>query len=139
MIDPTSDAVDKRLIATRGPLWHKSDSQKNRIPQGLREVECDSTWGYSKHDGLVQVYSFEVVVSATKESTVFPLLASSATACQKETTSFDEKIADLSEATENVLADSGYLNSRIFVVSHVGGEKVVTPERYEKRFVEQAI
>jgi hypothetical protein len=61
----------------------------------------------------VQGYSFEVVVSATKNSTVFPLLASVSTACEKETTSFDEKIDALPEATENVLADSGYDSNHV--------------------------
>ncbi len=56
----------------------------------------------------MQGYSFEVVVSATKGSTVFPLLASADTASAKETRTFDEKIANLPEATENVTADSGY-------------------------------
>lgn len=108
-----SVAVDKSLVAARGPLWHKSDRQKNRIPKGLRGVDRDSHWGCSKHDGWVQGYSFEVVVSATRESTVFPLLASVATASEKETTSFDPKIKNLPEETESVLADSGYDSNHV--------------------------
>jgi len=111
--DPASVAVDKSLIAARGPLWHKSDRQKNRIPKRLRGVDRDSTWGCSKHDGWVQGYSFEVVVSATKDSTVFPLLASVSTACEKETVSFEPKIDSLPEETENVLADSGYDSNHV--------------------------
>jgi hypothetical protein len=106
--DAKDVAVDKSLIAARGPLWHKSDRKKKRIPKGLRGVDRDSDWGCSKHDGWVQGYSFEVVVSATKNSTVFPLLASADTASAKETQTFDEKIADLPDSTENVTADSGY-------------------------------
>ena len=51
--------------------------------------------------------SFEVVVSATKNSTVFPLLASADTAGAKETRTFDEKIGELPDPTEHVTADSG--------------------------------
>lgn len=101
-------AVDKSLIAARGPLWHQSDRKKKRIPKGLRGVDRESDWGCSKHDGWVQGYSFEVVVSATKNSTVFPLLVSAATASAKETGTFHGKIADLPKSTENVTADSGY-------------------------------
>jgi hypothetical protein len=101
-------AVDKSLIAARGPLWHASDRKKNRIPKGLPGVDRDSEWGYSQHDGWVQGYSFEVVVSATKGSTVFPLLASAATANVKETQTFDPKIDDLPVSTKNVFADSGF-------------------------------
>ncbi len=42
--DPQSTAVDKSLVAARGPLWHKSDRAKNRIPKRLRGVDTDSTW-----------------------------------------------------------------------------------------------
>lgn len=111
--DPQCVAVDKSLVAARGPLWHKKDRQKNRIPQKLRGVDRDSTWGCSKHDGWVQGYSFEVVVSATKYSTVFPLLASASTACEKETTSFRDKVEHLPEETGCVLADSGYDSNRL--------------------------
>jgi|SRR5688572_21401837 len=106
--DATHVAVDKSLIAARGPLWHKSDRKKNRIPKGLRGVDRESQWGFSEHDGWVQGYSFEVVVSATRKSTVFPLLASADTASAKEMTTFDDKIDDLPESTKNVSADSGY-------------------------------
>lgn len=113
IVNATDVAVDKSLIAARGPLWHKRDRKKNRIPKGLRGVDRDSDWGCSKHDGWVQGYSFEVVVSATKHSRVFPLLASADTASVKETTTFDEKIDDLPESTKNASADSGYDSNRV--------------------------
>jgi hypothetical protein len=106
--DPTDVAVDKSLVAARGPLWHKSDRKRKRIPKKLRGVDRDSDWGYSQHDGWVQGYSFEVVVSSTKNATVFPLSGSIGTASAKEMQTFDEKIDELPESTENVSADSGY-------------------------------
>lgn len=106
--DPKDVAVDKSLVASRGPLWHKSDRKRRQIPKKLRGVDRDSEWGYSKHDGWVQGYSFEVVVSSTKETTVFPLLGSVATASVKETQTFNEKIDELHESTKTVSADSGY-------------------------------
>lgn len=106
--DATDVAADKSLIAARGPLWHASDRKQNRIPQGLHGVDQDSDWGRSQHDGWVQGYSFEVVVSATKNATVFPLLASASTASAKETQTLEAQIDDLPEDTESVSADSGY-------------------------------
>src|SRR5262245_4081213 len=106
--DPEVVAVDKSLVAARGPLWHKRDRQQNRIPKGLHGVDRDSTWGYSQHDGWVQGYSFEVIVSATAGSTVFPLAASVDTASAKETQTFADKVEDVPEETNYVLADSGY-------------------------------
>jgi len=113
VVNASDVAADKSLIAARGPLWHKSDRQRNRVPKGLRGIDRDSDWGCSKHDGWVQGYSFEVLVSATKNSQVFPLLASVATASAKETTTFDEKIDDLPATTKNVSADSGYDSNHV--------------------------
>jgi len=106
--DPKEVAVDKSLVAARGPLWHKSDRKKKRIPKKLRGVQRESDWGYSQHDGWVQGYSFEVFVCSTKDTTVFPLSGSADTASAKETQTFEEKIADLADETETVSADSGY-------------------------------
>jgi len=113
ILNATVVAADKSLVAARGPLWHKSNRKKNCIPKGLRGVDRESDWGRSKHDGWVQGYSFEVVVSATKNSLVFPLLASADTASAKETTTFDEKIDNLPESTKSVAADSGYDSNHV--------------------------
>ena len=107
-VDAEMIAVDKSLIAAKGPLWHKSSRVAGRIPKGLHGVDGDSTWGYSAHDGWVQGYQYEVVVTASKNSPVFPLLASSDTASVKEFASFDGKIDQLPKETKHVLADSGY-------------------------------
>ena len=103
--NPQDVAVDKSLIAGQGPAWHKQDRQAGRIPVG---VDCDCTWGYSEHDGWVHGYSYEVVVTATPGTTVFPLLASVDNASASETRSFAEKIDQLPPATDTVSADSGY-------------------------------
>jgi hypothetical protein len=109
--DPTSVAVDKSLLGGRGPKWHKKDRQAGRIPKGLHGVDTESTWGYSEYHGWVQGYSYEVVVTATADGTVCPLLASVDTASVSEHTTFGEKINQLHEDVENVLADSGYDNN----------------------------
>ncbi|GIX00133.1 MAG: hypothetical protein KatS3mg111_3465 [Pirellulaceae bacterium] len=108
MVDVKDVAVDKILVAARGPLRHQSDRKRKRIPNGPRGVDRDSDWGCSKHDGWVQGYSFEVVVTATKASTAFPLLASADRASARETRTFAEKIGALPESTQHVTADSGY-------------------------------
>jgi hypothetical protein len=108
LVDATTVAVDKSLIAARGPLWHPRDRKAGRLPAGLRGVDRDSTWGYSPHHGWVQGYSYEVVVTAGKRTGVFPLLASADTGSASEYRSFPPKIEQLPEQTRHVLADSGY-------------------------------
>ena len=109
--DPNCVAVDKSLLQARGPKWHKSDRQKGRIPKGLHGVDVESTWGYSEYHGWVQGYSYEVVVTATADGTVCPLLASVDTASVSEHTTFGEKIEQLHEDVQYVLADSGFDNN----------------------------
>jgi DDE family transposase len=98
-------AGDKSLIEAHGPPWHKRDRERGKVPAG---VDRDSTWGYSEHDGWVQGYSYEVVVSATKGTTVFPLLASVDTASASETRTCGAKLDALPEQTETVSLDSAY-------------------------------
>src|ERR1039458_5134861 len=113
LVNPRDVAADKTMVAARGPLWHASDRRQDRIPKGLPGVDRQSDWGRSQHDGWVQGYSMEVVVSATKDTTVFPLLASASTASAKETQTVDGKIDELPEATENVTADRSYETNKM--------------------------
>ena len=119
---PTTVAADKSLIAARGPQWHRSDRRAGRIPKGLHGVDRDSTWAFSKHHGWVQGYGYEIVVTAGKNSTVFPLLASVDTASVSEHVSFAAKIDPLPRPTRHVLADSGYDNDNF-------GERIEWTER----------
>ena len=103
--DPRAVAVDKSLIEAHGPPWHKRDRQRNKLPAG---VDRDSTWGYSEHDGWVQGFSYEVVVTATKGTVVFPLVASVDTASAAETRTCAGKLRQLPAGTKTVALDSGY-------------------------------
>ena len=105
LCDGSCVAVDKSLVHARGPLWHKKLRRKKIV---LRGVDRESTWGYSKHQGWVQGYGYEVVVTAPKNGTVWPLLASVDPACSKEQQPFAQKIGQLPKPTKYVLADSAY-------------------------------
>jgi Transposase DDE domain len=103
--DATCVAADKSLIAGLGPRWSASERNSGKIPRG---VDVDTTWGYCHHDGWVQGYSFEVVVTAPADGVVWPLLASVDTASRSEQKSILDKIAELPDQTEYVLLDAGY-------------------------------
>jgi hypothetical protein len=103
--DPQETVVDKTLIAAHGPLWHKRDRERGKIPAG---VDRDSTWGRSEHDGWVQGYSCEVVAAAAPGKGVFPTDASVDTASAAEVRTFAGKIDHLPEGTQSVSADSAY-------------------------------
>lgn len=98
-------AVDKTLLRSRGPLWHKSQRAKGQRPRG---VDAESTWSYSKHHGWVQGYGLEVIVSAAGRGPIWPLLGSVDPANWREARTFPAKIGQLPRQVRYVLADSGY-------------------------------
>jgi hypothetical protein len=103
--NPKAVAVDKSLVAAQGRPWHTRDRRKRKRRRG---VDREATWGYSEHHGWIYGYSFEVVVSATRGTTVFPLLASVSTASAAEVRTFAEKIDRLPRTVRSVSADSAY-------------------------------
>lgn len=105
LVDPAVVAGDKSLVAAQGPPLHVRDREAGKIRAG---VDREGTWSFSEHDGWIYGYSFEVVVSATPGSIVFPLLASVDTASASETRTFVSKIEALPASTRTVLVDSAY-------------------------------
>jgi hypothetical protein len=104
--DANTVAVDKSLIAARGPVWAPALQRRQEKRPG---VDVEAGWGYSPHDGWTYGYSYEVVVSAGKTSRlVLPLLASADAANRNEHRSFAEKIPRLPRSVRNVLGDGGY-------------------------------
>jgi len=106
VVDATVVAVDKSLISAVGPPWHARERKAGKdCPVG---ADADAAWGYSEHDGWVYGFSYEVVVSATRGSVVFPLVASVDVASASESRTFVAKIDVLPSQARTVLADSGY-------------------------------
>lgn len=103
--DAEAVAVDKSLLAAKGPEWPKTARQEGKRPRG---VDQEAAWGYSEYHGWVYEYSYEVVVGATKGSEVCPLLMSVGTANASEHHTFGPKIEQLPRQTRYVLAGAGY-------------------------------
>lgn len=98
-------AVDKSLIAAQGPPWPRRQQLQGKRPPGLDE---QARWGYSPHDGWVWGYSYEVVVCATENRLVFPLLASADTGSCNEHKSLAAKLPLLPRSVRYVVVDGGY-------------------------------
>jgi hypothetical protein len=98
-------AVDKSLVRSLGPEWPKRLRERGKLLPG---VDRESTWGYSKHHGWVQGYSYEVLISAGKKGLVVPLSASVDQAHWSEHRSLPEKISHVPPSTKYVLADAAY-------------------------------
>lgn len=103
--DPQDVAIDKSLVGALGPPWHKADRLAGKEPGG---IDVAATWGYSDYHGWTFGYSYEVVVTATPGSGVFPLLASVDVASTSELTSCPDKIEQLPTGVKSVSLDSAY-------------------------------
>ena len=105
VIDPTVVAVDKSVIRARGRPWHRRRGRPRKRKKG---TDAEAGWTYSEHHGWVYGYSFEVVVSASKGSPVFPLDVTAGPANRNEARSFGLRIGHLPHETKYVTADAGY-------------------------------
>ena len=47
---------DASLFKALGPVWHQSDRKANRIPEKLRNLDTDASWGKSAYHGWVYGY-----------------------------------------------------------------------------------
>jgi len=101
-------AADKSLLAARGPQWNTKDRKRNQVPEYLRGVDREADWGKSDYHGWVYGYSYEVMVTATKDSVILPLLASVDSGSTNEHKSVVSKLNRLPPSTRTVLVDPGY-------------------------------
>ncbi|MGD9092815.1 MAG: transposase [Anaerolineales bacterium] len=84
-------AEDVSLFKALGPVWHQSDRQVNRIPDKLRNLDTEASWGKSGYHGWVYGYGLHL----TCNQAGFPKLV------QVETTSLDESHI-LEQKTERI-------------------------------------
>lgn len=106
--EATVVSVDKKMIEAQGPRWHKKDREKNRIPDGLRNVDTDSRWSKSAYRGWVQGYGFHVGVTATPGAPIVPFWAAWTFNNEGEAKAAATMPASLPSSTQTVTADTGY-------------------------------
>jgi hypothetical protein len=73
---------DASLFKAQGPVWHQSDRKAGRVPDQLRHLDQDASWGKSAYHGWVYGYSLHLTCNRAG----FPKLA------QVETASLDESV-----------------------------------------------
>ena len=106
-------AVDKSMCEALGPKWHKKDRKRGEIPEGLRNVDVESGWGFSAYRGWVQGYSWHLVCSAARGNLPIPLLADVEPNNVVENKVFDGMIEQMPDETRRVLGDEGYDDQKL--------------------------
>lgn len=109
--DAAVAAEDKSLVAARGPVWHRNDRRRGKVPRGLRGLDREADWGYSDYHDWVWGYGFDVVVTAPPKRSgkaAFPLLASVDVASLNEQRAAAAKVPHLPRSTRYLAVDKGY-------------------------------
>ncbi len=122
-LDPLLDSQHlfeaKSLFKAQGPVWHQSDRQAGRIPEKLRHLDTDATWGKSGYHGWVDGYGLHLTCNRAG----FPKLVRVETATLSESQVIDEQAdAILHHLTPATLTtDNSYTQaSRIRHWAHQG-------------------
>jgi len=125
---------DKSLFKAKGPVWHKKDMQNNHIPEKLRNLDTDATWGKSAYHGWVYGYALH----STCTSSGFPILLEVDTASVSEQEVIklkDEAIFSMN--TGYIITDDGYTDFDKIRAYAQKGVLLVTPAlRVKKPMVE---
>lgn len=120
-------AEDKSLFKTSGPVWHQSDRKAGRIPEKLRRLDTDATWGKSAYQGWVYGYGLHL----TCTESAFPKLLQVETASVKEGIVLEQKEATiLNELAPTTLsADNGYVKAMRIRRWAQAGTLLLTPAK----------
>jgi len=90
-------------IQAKGPVWHKKYKKKGIIPKGLKGIDKEATWGFSKFKGWIyghgifSLTSFKIPILG-----IFQWLRNSA----HEAKRMEEEIAKYTQIIKKVFMDS---------------------------------
>lgn len=54
------------MIRARGPVWHQKQKRQGIVPEGLRNLDREATWSFSKADGWIYGHGSFSLVSHDK-------------------------------------------------------------------------
>jgi len=78
---------DASLFKAQGPVWHQSDRAANHVPQKLRQLDQDASWGKNAYHGWV--YGYSLHLSCNRSG--FPKMVQVETASLDESRVVDQK------------------------------------------------
>ncbi len=116
--------VDGSLFKARGPIWHQADRAQQRVPEKLRNLDQDASWGKSGYHGWVYGYRLHLICTLTG----FPKRVQITTGSSAESAVLDQQAdALMTAAPTAVIGDNSFCKAmRIRTWARRGG-LLVTP------------
>jgi hypothetical protein len=125
-------AIDGRMYAACGPLWHKQDRQHGVIPSKLRNVDQESEWFKSGYRGWVQGY--RLILQGLVFPAPVPLFATWRSNNQGESTIVKEFLrAERMPVTDVLLGDESFGGKELTALYHKTGGYLLTPKQLPKK------
>lgn len=113
-------AVDRKMFAAFGKLWHAKDKKANRIPTGVRNIDKSASWQKSYYRGWVYGHGLDVFVTVGK--IVLPVLASACTLAIHENMIAKQLVPQLPKVKRGSLGgDSTYQDQELTRVAATTG------------------
>jgi len=105
-------AVDRKMFASFGKLWHAKDKKQGRIPPKVRNIDTTASWQKSRYCGWVFGHGLDVFVTIGK--LVLPVIASASSLSIHENIKAKELVRNLPYVQQGALgADSGYQDQEL--------------------------
>jgi hypothetical protein len=95
--------MDGSLFKARGPVWHQRDRLAGRVPDKLRNLDQDASWGKSGYHGWVYGYRLHCTCNLAG----FPKLVRVTTGSTAESSVVDELERAVLERQPAVVGDNG--------------------------------
>ncbi len=119
-------AVDGSLFKARGPVWHQTDRAQGRVPEKLRNLDQDASWGKSGYHGWVYGYRLHFTCNLAG----FPKLVKVTTASTAESGVLDQSESNLLACKpQAVVGDNSFCKARRIRRWAKQGVLLVTPAR----------
>ena len=123
LVNDESASVDGSMLKADGPVWHKSDMEKNRLP--IAGIDTDARWGYSKSKGWI--FGYKLHMSCSTGKLIVPLSAEISTANVHDGNMYEMLVDQLAGLVENILCDPAYDNSKLYQFSNKKHLRLITP------------
>ena len=123
LVDNSSASVDSSLLKAAGPVWHKSDIKKNRLP--ITGIDIDAKWGFSNSKGWVWGYKLHMSCSTGK--LIIPLSSCITTANIHDSKPYEKLTASLTGLMDNILADPAYDDGSLYKSSKNNDMRLICP------------
>ena len=123
LVSRESASVDSTMLKASGPIWHKSDIKKNRLP--IAGIDTDAKWGFSKSKGWI--FGYKLHMSCSTGNLIVPLSANLTTANVHDSKPYKKLTESLAGLIQNILCDPAYDDGSLYKSTNNYGMRLICP------------